>query len=201
MCKNRAKLKTQKKSTKRQKSTQTSIKNASPLKTPPKVAPKSPAQALEEARRIWYLKLRQSGFRDLETSGLKPWRIHDGPLMGNSLQTIARMYQPETELFYRRVTHYLTHNPDPMRDATLNKVCKMFGEGISYREITRRIRAKGGRMNIHKVHHIVRRLLEAVKTWNKINPNGVDFEVDLQDPNTLEDIGPTSKQQLRRTKY
>lgn len=186
MRKNRANHKIRKKSTKRPKSTQNSHSDT-------KKSINSPAQALEEARRIWYLKLRQSGFRDLETSGLKPWRIHDGPLMGNSLQTIARMYQPETELFYRRVTHYLTHNPDPMRDATLNRVCKMFAEGVSYREITRRIRAKGGRMNIHKVHHIVRRLLEAVKTWNRTNPNGVDFEADLQDLNTIERIEPRQR--------
>lgn len=115
----------------------------------------------------------------METSGLKPHKIHDGPLMGNSLSTIAKMYQPETELFYRRVTHYLTHNPNPMFDRVLNQVCRMFADGVSYREITRRIRAQGDRMNIHKVHHIVRRLVEQAKTWNRVSPNGVDFQADI----------------------
>lgn len=197
MRKNRANHKVTKKSTKRPKSTQKSHSETQKQADPNKAPQISPAQALEQARREWYLKLRQTGFKDLETSGLKPWRIHDGPLMGNSLQTIARMYQPETELFYRRVTHYLTHNPDPMRNATLNRVCKMFADGISYREITRRIRAKGGRMNIHKVHHIVRRLLEQARRWNKLDPDGVDFEADL---NTELSTGPKSKQQRPNNK-
>jgi hypothetical protein len=191
MRKNRANHKTQKKSTKRPKSIKK--KRAAPL-SPTKAPTKSPnaapkhfnplgtAAELDAARKIWYSKLRAEGFKDLETSGLKPHKIHDGALMGNSLSTIAKMYQPETELFYRRIVHYLTHVPNPMGDRILNQVCKMFSEGVSYREITRIIRAAGGRMNIHKVHCIVQRLVKQARTWNKINPNGVDFEADFEGP-------------------
>jgi hypothetical protein len=191
MRKNRANHKAQKKSTKRPKSIKK--RRSAPL-NPPKSPTKSPNAApkhfspfgtpaeLDAARKIWYTKLRETGFRDLETSGLKPHKIHEGALMGNSLSTIAKMYQPETELFYRRITHYLTHVANPMHDKILNQVCRMFADGVSYREITRIIRAQGGRMNIHKVHHIVRRLVEQAKTWNRTNPNGVDFQADFEGP-------------------
>jgi len=165
-------------------------KSPIPPTSKPKKAPSQPS--LAELYKTWDKKLKESGFKDIERRSADG-KNADDLMNGHSLRSLANTYKPETELYYKRLTHYLTHVNNPMRDILLNQIARWLAEAVPYREITRRIRAQGGRMNIQKVHKINQELLRRSTHWNKTNPNGVDFSPDLE-------YVPLRKFKLQRTK-
>lgn len=153
-------------------------KNSQPTTKQPPNKPKPP-QTLHELQRIWYNKLKDTGFKDLEAFSNTGEALTDR-LQVASLHRIAQNYDVFQETYYRRITNYLTHNPHWAGPHKVRAaVAKLYATGLSYRKITPLLRAQGMKLSIWSVHKIVKLLEHKATTWNRVHPEGLDFVADL----------------------
>lgn len=143
--------------------------------------PKPGTPEFKQLQDLWYAKLKADGFNDLESVDHKGRDRRDWLLNGKSLADFVKTYSPETELYYRRLTHYLTHRPHWHPDAFTRFAARLHVQGISYRVIVEKARAKGLKHNANKwhVHRAIKLLVPKALKWNKTSPKGVDFVADL----------------------
>jgi hypothetical protein len=202
-CKNRAKP-LKKKSKTRQKSTKTSIKRkkrgAQPARRPkiqakpktqparqpkarPKIQakPKAAPQDLNALRKTWYAKLKESGFNDLEVYTYKDGM--NGLLKSTKASRTLTEYAKTKDLrevYFRRLTNFVTHNPNWARDKTANMIAQLYIQGISYRKMLPKLESANCKTNIWNISHVVTRLEQAAKVWDRTHPEGRDFQADLE---------------------
>jgi hypothetical protein len=141
--------------------------------------PKLGTREFKDLQALWYAKLAKTGFQDLE-----PDNNQDGLLSARGSQsqakfsTVALQFR---ELYYRRISNFITHNPKWHAKALYNLVGLLYSEGLSYRKmlpvIKRRIKKS---TNIWRVHKIVKLFEVRVLAWNKLSPEGIDFEPDIE---------------------
>lgn len=126
----------------------------------------------------WYAKAAAKGFKDIE-------RFHPitgEPLeyiSGQSLRTIADGFNPLRETYFRRIRNFVTHNPRWGKTYVTRKIADFHAEGVSYRDMIKKLAKKGHKMSIYKIFYWVRKLEKAAFKWNKTHPEGLDFESDL----------------------
>lgn len=158
-------------------------------KAPPQPLPGS--KAFGALQKEWYIKLKQSGFNDLERFDQYGNALSD--INGQSLRSIANYYCPIRERFYMRLRNYITHNRNWTNDALLRLVSHLASEGVPYRAIMKVAKEKGftKRISIFSVHRMVKRFEKAALAWNKRHPEGLDFEPDVGASGGLQ-VGQTS---------
>lgn len=153
------------------KNTQSNINTA---QTKPKAAP-----SLKELQKLWYSKLKSSGFKDLEAFDANGEPYKD-KLQVKALCNIAADYRPDKAYYYSRLINYLTHNP---RWASNHKVraaiARLYVTGLSYRKISSQLRAQGLKLSIWSVHKSVKIFEAKAIVWNCTHPEGLDFQSDL----------------------
>lgn len=142
-----------------------------------KPATKQP-QTLAEARLEWNAKLKASGFKDLERFNRETGQPLD-ILHGQSMRSIAKLYNPQRETYFRRIQNFATHNPRWTRDYTKILIMRMHAEGVSYRDMIKELAIKGIHISTYKVYYWVHKLEQASTKWNKTHPEGLDFEPDI----------------------
>ena len=130
----------------------------------------------------WYAKLKAEGFQDLETSN-NP----DAPLSTRGAQPMANFRTAALqgrELYYRRLTNFMTHNPNWSNDTLYNLVATLYIDGISYRNMLPIIKDRLNRLtNIWRINKIIVALRARSKVWNRQHPEGIDFQPDLEPDN------------------
>lgn len=143
------------------------------------VAPKPPISLRDEQRK-WYAILKASGFQDLErlsnTEGL------DGLLSSRGSQPIANLKHAalqSRDVYYRRLTNFVTHNPNWSGNRLYNLIASLYVDGVSYRNMLPRLQASGFKTNIWRISKVVESLEAKSGDWNKRHPEGLDFEPDL----------------------
>lgn len=126
----------------------------------------------------WYNRLKAEGFKDLE-SATDP----DGLLSTRGAQPQALFESASQDgraTYYRRLTNFISHNPNWSADKLYNLVGLLYIDGISYRAmlpiIKQRLKLQ---TNIWRVHKIVALLKERARAWNRTHPEGLDFVSDL----------------------
>lgn len=133
---------------------------------------------------LWNKKLADSGFKDIERPDPRVgYATPDSWLNGKSLRSIADSWDSERELYYRRLTHYITHNGHQWHnDAFYRFAARLYIEGVPYSGIVARARAKAIKPNANKWHvHQMKKQLEAKAfAWNKSSPLGVDYVSDFE---------------------
>jgi len=146
------------------------------------IKPMSP-QDLKTLQKIWYNKLKDTGFNDLETAD------YNGNLDGllnnkgsQALSRIAKAFNREQETYFRRLTNFVTHNPNWAGNKTHNLISRLYINGVSYRKMLPQL---GVKLSVWSVHKVIKRLKSLAVTWNKVNPEGLDFESDFSDEQAL----------------
>lgn len=151
-------------------------KQSKPAAPPSKLTP----QQLRTLQKEWYDKLRATGFTDLESFtegyGFKPYLNNVG---SQAPARIAMAWNTENETYFRRLTNYITHNPNWSGDRMYNLIGQYYIVGTSYRKMLPKLEAEGYRTNIWRVHHVVKLLVKKATEWNKSHPEGLDFEPDI----------------------
>jgi hypothetical protein len=129
----------------------------------PKVPDEHDLQALQK---IWYKKLRDSGFEDIEDVSspqrfLKTW---------HSTYFFNR-YTPETyehkEMYYRMCSHFLHEYAFPTD--RLKEIWKMHTEGMSLRSMSFLLKKRRIYLNKDKLNKIISNLVEVMKNQNSDN--------------------------------
>ena len=144
------------------------------------MAPQLDSMSFRKLQKSWYDKLQADGFKDIETLNMS-YGITDylNSNAGQNGQRLAMAYNTETETYFRRLTNYITHNPNWANDKIYHAIGAMYIVGTSYRKIVAALALKGQRTNIWRVHHVVKLLATKATTWNKVHPEGLDFEPDI----------------------
>ena len=145
-------------------------------------ATKAPAlgtQSFRDLRDKWYAKLKKEGFEDLEHI---PRTEDDATryIQTSSLAAIAKYYKPETLHYYRQWTCYLAWKGQYIRPKKDREVLYLHADGVPFREIVRRLSksyAKG--INITSIHYIIKKWKPEMESFNKTNPNGLNFTPDI----------------------
>jgi len=115
---------------------------------------------LKALQKIWYKKLKDDGFVDIE-------EFHENPFLKNSESTyFFRRYTPEEyaekEEYYSCARRFLyRYSFETKLD---REVWHLHSEGIGYREIADRLRSRRFKCNKDSVNKIVVRLVEIMKT-------------------------------------
>jgi hypothetical protein len=140
-----------------------------------------------ELQKAWYDRLAADGFKDLEL-----FTVTEGidPILGNNHNNtaprrLARAIKEGDlrEEYYRRLTNFVTHNPQWSRhkqhDALAHAVALLYIQGISYRKMLPILATRGMKTNIWRISHIVTDLENKATVWNRSHPEGLDFEPDI----------------------
>jgi len=142
--------------------------------------PKLGSREAKYLQRQWYDKLKSEGFKDLETfnpdHGFSDWLNNAG---SQAPARIAMAYNTETETYYRRLTNFITHNPNWANDKMYHAIGTMYIVGISYRKMLPKLLAIGYKTNIWRIHHVIKLLVAKAMPWNKSHPEGLDFDPDI----------------------
>lgn len=139
-----------------------SVKNR--RKGRPKAPPKS--QSLKELQKIWYKKLHDSGFEDIEwgspNSGFLTWVPKpDSPEELASRQT-----------YYRMCERYLMNfkslrGPDRF-------IWKLHSQGATYGEIQKAYnKTYKPKLSIYTIYYRVQEILKKARKWNETSKHGV----------------------------
>lgn len=129
------------------------------------MSPKS--KELSDLQKVWYKKLKKSGFNDLEydEDTLKQYsssKIYRGRLNGKDYVDQA-VSNHATEAYYRLAGHFLhDYKFDSERERT---IWFHHSEGKSFREIARALRTRHYKANKDSINVIIKRLAaEMMKT-------------------------------------
>jgi hypothetical protein len=130
------------------------------------------SQELEKAQKIWYKKLKDSGFEDVEkdeenlikySSRFFNCRVGGSPFNKESSQSF---YEAKEE-YYRIAGHFLHDNK--FKDEFEKKVWDLHSQGISFRDIAIKVRTKQNKANKDNIQTLVK---ELSKEMFKRNKNG-----------------------------
>jgi hypothetical protein len=148
----------------------------------PKTIQKQPN--LAELQAIWYKKLADTGFKDLETFSKRPGAaaLVNQPLLSGSTYGLGQRANPETLHHYRRVDCWLAYNADLLKPQ-LRRVLELYSGGMPYRAILATLEEEGltrpKRLNLYSLHKTLKTWLLKIKQWNRVEPQGLDFKSDL----------------------
>lgn len=101
-------------------------------------------QSLKELQKVWYQKLKDEGFKDIEQEGkngfLKEWsrkfRIPYGSQVAKGYTTEDKIRDNEVkETYYRLAGHFLYDYK--FKTETLRNIWELHSEGVSYRNIAK----------------------------------------------------------------
>jgi hypothetical protein len=143
---------------------------------------------LSSLKKLWYAKLKESGFEDIEYADNEYSHI---------LKVATRV--PKSiegkERFYFKLRNYLTHRPNWTEHRVHRFVAKLYADGATYREIIKAAQDAGHKkFSIFFVHKSVKRFIERAFKWNKTCPEGADFIPDVEalsgPPKIDKDKGP-----------
>jgi hypothetical protein len=147
-----------------------------------KATPKLGSKAFKDLQGEWYAKLKQAGFEDLES--LKSADGLDGLLSTRGAQPQAKFADAALsgrDLYYRRLTNFITHNPNWSASKLYNLVALLYIEGVSYRKILPQVyKQLKIKSNVWRIHKIVKLLEQRALTWNRSHHEGIDFVSDLE---------------------
>lgn len=117
---------------------------------------------LKALQKIWYKKLKDSGFVDIEDTNspkefLKTW---------HSSYFISR-YTPEAferkQMYYRLCSHFLWAYP--FESNLEREIWRMHSDGIPLREIATQLRSKKIKLNKDNVNKIIVKLVQIMRTF------------------------------------
>lgn len=148
-------------------------------KRPSKPSPILGSSEFKSLQAEWYAKIKADGFQDLERA-----KDQDGLLSSSGAQPQAKFSEITLQLraiYYRRLTNFITHNPNWSNDKLANLVASLYIEGISYRKMIPIVKRRLKRTtNVWRIHKIVKALEVRAKTWNVNHPEGLDFTPDIE---------------------
>jgi hypothetical protein len=139
-------------------------------------------QTKAELISLWYKKLKQSGFEDLEWLDNKTGLGQNTPHLKRSSARILQKYSAETAQHYNICSQYRQYHTFKCRR---DEFCiDLYIQGIPYREIIKRARVKGtnyyydykGRqqLSLFSLHGIIKKYIIAAYDWNKNSPDGLN---------------------------
>lgn len=115
-----------------------------------------------ELKRLWYQKLKESGFKDIEdTSRLQkdPYiSVYDSKFFHTNFHPLQ--CENTQEYFRRARGFYCSHEFDSITD---KKVWALHSEGKSHREIAQMLRSPNNKMNKDNVNQIILKLQSVMK--------------------------------------
>ncbi len=127
------------------------------------------SKELTSLQKVWYKKLKKSGFNDLEydEDTLKQYsssKIYRGRLNGKDYADQA-VSNVATESYYRLAGHFLhDHKFETEREKT---IWSYHAEGKSFREIAKALRTRHYKANKDSINVIIKKLAaEMMKTRN-----------------------------------
>lgn len=119
----------------------------------------------------WYGKLADEGFEDIEWTDNKTGLGQGTPYLSGS--GYGKVYKPETELYFRMVQNYITHNEKSF-DKWKRFILSLHVDGVSYRDIVRaynkRFRA---RRSLFFIFYKLRQYKTEITQWNEVNKEGL----------------------------
>lgn len=136
---------------------------------------------LKTLRKLWYKKLKDSGFRDIEISKHGN-ELEYGPLMGrtsspysNKREYNAGQYETGAYEFYHGISTFLAHNPYYPARASLmwhRWILELYAEGVSIRKILKRwesgeLKALKRRLHVPTIHEVIHMHLPTIQKWYK----------------------------------
>lgn len=127
---------------------------------------KKKQQSLKELQKIWYKKLADSGFKDIEWGGPETRFLTWAP-KPDSAQDLA-----SKQTYYRLCERYL-FNYKKLRGPR-RFIWKMHSQGATYKEITIAYNKKyTPGLSEYTIYYIVQEILEKAKVWNETSEDGV----------------------------
>lgn len=172
--------KSPKKPTKTSKNRKTTVKVAKTVpQRPSNSAPSATltGRALRKLQKQWYAKIKKldPNFKDIE-AGLEGGRIN-----GQS-SSDARFHEryinnsASTQHYYSRWSCYLAHHDNGQLLPIEKAVIELYSQGLGVTDMYKFVKRY---INKFQLHYMIERLKAHVELWNKTNPNGMDFETDV----------------------
>lgn len=131
----------------------------------PKGRPKK-QKSYKELRKIWYKKLADEGFNDIE------WGSPDSGYLTWTPKPNSADEMRERQTYYRMCERYL-QNYQYLRGKD-RFIWKLHCKGCTYKEITdtynKHYKIK---VSIWKIHQAVQKILERARAWNETNEAGI----------------------------
>lgn len=118
---------------------------------PPKPAPKPDSKEFKDLQAKWYKKLANTGFADIEQP--------DGNLKNWALSLIRHDETTENaKQDYYRLAGQLLHSSYPFQSNTERKIWEMHAEGLSIRDIAKKLKSQRIRAHKNGVHKVVQKI-------------------------------------------
>lgn len=134
---------------------------------------------LKSLRKLWYKKLKDEGFRDIEISKFGN-ELEYGPLMGrtsspysNKREYNAGRFDTKGYEYYHSISTFLAHNPFYPGRASLmwhRWILELYAEGMSIRKILKRweqglLPVPRERLHVPTIHEAIQTHLPTIQAW------------------------------------
>lgn len=113
------------------------------------------ANEFEKLKKVWYQKLKESGFKDIESKNGSVGR--GAPRVDN----ITEVQQEAIKEYYSMTRHFLTeHKFESEQDRF---IWEQYSEGLSVRDISKLLKQQGIKKQKDAVWYVVKRLEKIMK--------------------------------------
>lgn len=157
-------------------------KNAKVVKAA-KPEPKIGTPAFAKLQALWYQKLVNQGFEDIEWTDVKSGRGQDGPHLRGSFRASDAFRAEKTALYFRLWENWYTFNQHKIPLKKDRFIIESFKDGRSYRWISQQliIRAYYVRSSLFSVFTRLKHFKQQVIEFNKTSPDGLLYEGDVSE--------------------
>ncbi len=122
------------------------------------------ANELEKLQKIWYKKLKDEGFQDIEDSTHAQYNNMSLKLINRTAPNVDGLTEIQQEMireYYTRCRHFLN---DHQFESDLDKtIWEHYSEGVSVRKISDKLKTNGIVKKKTAVHQVVKRLEAIMK--------------------------------------
>lgn len=141
---------------------------------------------LERLTKIWYDKLKDEGFEDIEWFNPKQSGGQNTPYLKDSALNYKRRYNEFTAKHYQIMQNFCTFATFPSKKHRY--IIEFYTEGITFREIIKKMRKLGygwttyrkgvvkkPNLSLFSLHHLIKKYILLAYQFNTQNVNGLDY--------------------------